>query len=134
MAQPVNFCREKAEYLLKCIQDGLDLKCPPGGWSKDEMLAVAGAMYFACMSQGPLLHEGVEVTTLSGERQEALWATLVADLHAAIETYGRLTMRVCDDQYDDAFEPRVLASVESEAATHKMTILFLKGAKGEELP
>jgi len=50
----VKFEKQRAQEILKCLQNGEPIKpAGPDGWSGNDALALAGACYFMAMSQGP---------------------------------------------------------------------------------
>ena len=100
MPEMVNFNKARAEHFLDCLANGKDIKSPEGGWSRFEMLNLAGACLFGVKSQGPVTHDGVEWSDIHGERREAIEESFEADIHGAIEFAGLLTQRVRDGEYD----------------------------------
>ena len=50
---PIVFNKARAEQLVTRIGEGHDIPAPAGGWNSDQMLQVAGALFFAAMSHGP---------------------------------------------------------------------------------
>ena len=105
---PVNFSTQRSERITAWLANG-----EPIGVARtvDEMLALAGACFFAIMSHGPLLRKAAAETqgkTVAepqpNEHVEADDEMVFSDLHAAIEFVGHLTMLVHDEEYDKAFE------------------------------
>jgi len=113
---PVNFKKERAEYFLSCLNTGELMEHDPEqpGWTVNEMLQLAGACFFAMLSHGPLLK--VAMAEMRGtkyeppddhEHREALDEGLFNDVHAAVEFAAHMTQMVCDDEFDEAYEPFV---------------------------
>jgi hypothetical protein len=130
---PVNFRKERAEYLLDCLATGKPIAPSQAGeWTIDDMMALAGACHFGAMSHGPILATvmGIDTTKLPKEYQEAHEETLFADLRAAIEFYGHLTMLVEDGQYDSEFEPCMVAAVR-QTGDVQSSVTVVQGHKSQ---
>ena len=65
------------------------------------------------MNQGPTLTKNAAGKPMSHEREEAISLQFFADLQAAIAFHGQLAMMIEDGQYDQLFEPRIKALIES---------------------
>jgi hypothetical protein len=50
----IDFKKERQEEILEAIQSGSPIPAPPNGWTRYEMLQVAGAMYAGLWSHGPV--------------------------------------------------------------------------------
>jgi hypothetical protein len=114
MAIGIEFDKEKAQRRLDAIARGQPLQPGPTGWTVHEMLEAAGALFFAALSHGPALRNGVDRPDAPKEHLEMDENLLFRDLHAALEFYGQLTMFVQDDRYDEQFEPRMRAVVAAD--------------------
>jgi hypothetical protein len=110
MAIAIKFDKDRAQHYLDCLAQGKDIKAPAGGWTGNDMLALAGACHFGAMSQGP----------------QSFWFFI--DLGAAIEFYSQLTMLVQDEEYDNSFRPEAFALVSKtiEGEVHQ----YMKPVKG----
>lgn len=116
---PVNFKKERAEYFVDCLDKGLAISPDPdqGGWTKNEMVQLAGACFFVLMSQGPISDVMAELSGFGRpekkhpEHVEAEEELLLNDIHAAIEFAANLSMLAHDGGYDDAYEPFVQCGV-----------------------
>ena len=130
MAIAVKFDKSRAVYYLDCLANGRPVEPTAGGWTGNEMLALAGACFFGAMSQGPQSFWLKEIPeTLHPEHRELVEQTFDNDLHAAIEFYSHLTTQVADDQYDSAYAPQVVALVSQEGDLKK-NLVPIKGIKG----
>jgi hypothetical protein len=106
----VDFKKERALEILSAIKRGAAIPAPPSGdWNRHEMLQVAGAMYFAAWSHGPVNSDLARIGKLPTERSEAPEDTVAQDVHDAIEFCGQLTLMIEDGEYDRQFEPRLQA-------------------------
>ena len=132
MPLPLHFEKKIAESFLDSLANNKPLECPEGGWSKNAMLAAAGACHFVTMSQGPILHLDADYSTLSGERKEAIQARFFAELDTAIGVYSHLTMLVRDGDYDGRFDSvhEAIVSVEDGAKTVTPTKGLRRSAEG----
>ena len=83
----IHFEKERAEYLLECLIDGKPIEPPDIGWTIDDMLALAGACFFAAMIQGPMEILGDELVKLSPEKEEL--KTKCVNLKGELENWGR---------------------------------------------
>src|SRR5262245_43897158 len=81
---------DKAEHFLECLNNGKPILRPqnPAGWTVFDMLALAGACFFASLSHGPPHFEGTDWTKAPGERREAIKQDYLAQFHGAIEFLG----------------------------------------------
>jgi hypothetical protein len=109
---PLNFQKQRAEYYLKCLDDGTMIEPDQAeGWTVDEMVALAGACFLGLLSHGPLLRKAAcelkgetVIPPEAAEHREADDELIANDLHGAIEFVGSLTALVRDEEYDDSFE------------------------------
>jgi hypothetical protein len=108
---PIVFNKQRVEQLVRAIGQGQDLPAPANGWSCDQMLQVAGALFFAAMSHGRPELDRERFDDFAGINGDPSTQTLSDDLHMALDFYSDLTMMVCGDTYDDRFEPELLAVV-----------------------
>jgi hypothetical protein len=83
------------------------------------MLALAGACFFAAMSQGPASWGQDIPKSLPPELQQTEEGAFFNDLHAAVEFYGHLTRLVRDGAYDRDCDPDVQALVTQAGDTKK---------------
>ena len=106
---PIVFSKARADELLSIIGEGKDIPAPSGGWNCDQMLQVAGALFFAAMSHGPI--EENQAKNQPATNGNEFTQSLSDDLHMAIDFYSDLTMMVCGQTYDRRFEPELTAVV-----------------------
>ena len=124
--QVINCSKERAAYFLDCLDS--DKPIQPSsveGWTRDDMLALAGACHHSLLSQGPMMHDNVDVTRVSHERREAIMEQFSADVMSALQFYSHLTMFVHNGQYDEEFEPRVKAGISCDEGT-----VVVRGGEG----
>jgi hypothetical protein len=115
----IRFEKTRAEHYLDSLQNGLAIQPPDGpGWTVHEMLALAGACYFAAMSHGPPLQKNTD--SLHHEHREMVEEEFYGDLHAAIEFNSQLSMMVKDGDYDAQCGPVCTALVENRDGQHKV--------------
>jgi hypothetical protein len=105
---PIVFNKARAEQLVAQIGEGRDIPAPAGGWNSDQLLQVAGALFFAAMAHGPPAIDKDIANRASGNGDTAT-RTLSDDLHTAIDFYSDLTMMFCGGTYDERFEPELQA-------------------------
>ena len=129
MAIQANFDKSKVEYLLGCIEGGKPIKPmdSEGEWTQNDLLALAGACFFAVMSHGPALLPQEEKAKLPAEYQEAYDDTLYSDIHLAIEWFADATMLVKDGEYDREYEPHHKALLYGEKK-----VAPIKGFRGRK--
>ena len=111
MPIPFTFRKDEAEAVLTCIKNGKPIEGP---WTLDRMLLVAGALYFGAVSHGPSHLDAAELAELGDEYREATEETLFRDIEAAIRYYGKTTMLVEDNEYDQQFDQRCRAILISQ--------------------
>jgi hypothetical protein len=106
----VDFKKERAEEIVSAIKRGAAIPAPAGGdWNRYELLQVAGAMYFAIWSHGPVNSDLARIGKLPREHRDDPGETLAQDVHDAIEFCGQLTLMIEDGEYDAQFESRLQA-------------------------
>jgi hypothetical protein len=127
MAIAIRFDKAKAERLIDSLTNG---KAIDATRDVDDVLALAGACFFMAMSQAPALLKAVNWERLGRKPNENEEDTFFADLHAAIEYYGQLTMLVAAGQYDEEFEGKHEAIVMMEKGNK--TVIPLSGVREEE--
>ena len=126
MAIAINFDKAKAERLVDALTNKKPLDTPR---DVDDVLALAGACFYAAMSQAPALHKAVDWSRVGHHEQDEDQDTFFADLHAAIEYYGQLMMLVAAGEYDDSFDPRHKAIVMMQ--DDRKTVIPVEGVRGE---
>lgn len=125
----VNFNKARAEEILHCLNTG-DPIAPSGeGWTGNDMLALAGACFYAAMSQGPASFWLRDIPeNLHSEHTEAEVSQFMNDLRAAVEFYAELTRLVHDNEFDHKCDPDVLAKATQEGEVSR-SITPLRGFK-----
>lgn len=126
MAIAINFDKAKAERLVEALNNKKPLDTPR---DVDDILALAGACFFMAMSQAPALHKAVDWSRVGHDESDENQDTFFADLHAAIEYYGQLTMLVAAGEYDDSFDPQHKAIVMMQH--DRKTVIPVEGVRGE---
>ena len=124
---PIVFNKARAEQVVATIGEGKAIPAPPGGWNSDQLLQVAGALFFAAMSHGPPKLDKERFNDLASANGDTATQSLSQDLHMAIDFYSDLTMMVCGETYDERFEPELLAVVMQAGADRGFKII--KGGK-----
>lgn len=119
---PIVFNKARAEQLVERIGEGQDIPAPAGGWNSDQLLQVAGALFFAAMSHGPPPTDKTMENRAGGNGDTAT-RSLSDDLHTAIDFYSDLTMMVCGGTYDERFEPELQAVVVREGSERGFKII-----------
>lgn len=67
MAIGISFDKAKAKVFLDCLANGKPVPPQdPRGWTVYDMLALAGACYFAGMSHGPALYQNTDWSKVPG--------------------------------------------------------------------
>ena len=120
---PIVFNKDRAEELVARIGEGHDIPAPAGGWNSDQLLQVAGALFFAAMSHGPPEIDP-QLENRPSENGNAVTRSLSDDLHMAIDFYSDLTMMVCGGTYDERFEPDLQAVVVREGVERGFKIIL----------
>ena len=122
---PINFEKSRPARYLQCLAEG-----EPVGivHTVDEILAMAGACFFALQSHGPLLRSlAAEMQGRSmdeaphPEHKEADDELVLSDLKCAIEFVGVLSRLVQDGEYDEQFEETVRCLVHQDGETPVVT-------------
>ncbi len=130
MAIAIKFDKGRASYYLDCLSAGKPISPSGDGWTGNDMLALAGACFFAAQSQGPASFWLTEIPeSLHTEHRELVDETFSNDVHAAIKFYGFLTMCVQDGDYDERCEPEASALVALEGEV-RWALTPIKGFKG----
>jgi hypothetical protein len=108
---PLNSRKDRAVQFVQCLAEGTSIGRVQ---TVDEMVALAGACFFALMSHGPILRRMAAQMqnqalpeSQASEHAEADEEMVFNDLHAAIEFSAHLTMLVHDGGYDQQCEPVV---------------------------
>ncbi len=123
----IDFNKARGERILASLRDGKTIECPEGGWSVLRMIELAGACFFASWSHGPQLIRRDLNDDDPPERNEALWAELFRELHAAIEFQGELFKLLADGEYDKYNEPDLQALVSDTPEGNR--VVFRHGLK-----
>jgi hypothetical protein len=108
---PISFSKTRAEQLISAIGEGGHIPAPTNGWNRDEMLQVAGGLFFAAMSHGPPAIDKEQPSNSPSENGNTAKQSLNHNLHMAIDFYSDLTMMVCGGNYDERFEAELQAVV-----------------------
>jgi hypothetical protein len=99
----VRFDKATAERFLDSLVNDRPIELPSrAGWTRDDVLALAGACFFAALSHGPPGYNIADLDKLPKERREAIEEAFRNDLFAAVEVYSRLARLVMDREYDAA--------------------------------
>lgn len=96
------------------------------------MLAAAGVLFAAVVSQGPHKQQALGVSVdqlkkLHPEFREAVAEDLERDVHAALDLVARLTFQLLDGEYAAACEPEVRAIVHTDG--EKQLLIPVAGFK-----
>ena len=126
MAFPIEFEKSRAEYFLDCLANAKPIE---EVWTRNSVLALAGACLFAASSHGPVLHEDRKWDDLPLERQEMIQAVFNSELHGAIQFYCDVTLAVNDGTYDEEYESIMRGIVAQEDDGLRFTPT--EGFKGE---
>jgi len=126
---PLNFNKKRAEYYLRCLDEGKPIEPEQTAWTVNEMVGLAGACFFGLLSHGPLLRKAAAdmqgkklEPSEATEHQEADDELVFNDLHAVIEFVGHLTMLVHDQEYDNNYEELVRCGVTQEGQVKKKVV------------
>jgi len=116
----IHFSKAFAEATLDAIKTGKPIPLPPGGWTGNNMLTLAGVMHAGVFSQGPRAYQvaGLPASVLAkmhGERREAVEANFSQDIHDGIKFISQLASQVMDGEYDTNFQPEVKAVLQRKA-------------------
>lgn len=108
----INFNKERGQHFVDCLANGKPIKNPEGGWSGNDMAALAGVCFAAVLSQGPGQGaQDIDMSELPKEHREFTEEQFFRDIHAGIEFYSQLAMAIRDEEYDSRFEANVKAIV-----------------------
>lgn len=123
----IKFSKARAQEFIQALARGNPILAPDQKWTGNDMLALAGACFFAAMSHGPSSFYGTESAhPLKPKDQKAIEDTFFNDLHGAVEFYAHLTQLVRDGLYDEQYEPEVRALVTQQGNVTK-TIRPVRG-------
>jgi hypothetical protein len=128
----IRFEKKLVEQFLDAIQNAKPIHCE---WSQFNMLSLAGTLYFAALSQGPLAYKLPGAPKMEGlhrERREAVEESFHQDIHDAIEFCGHLATMVKDGEYDEWQEPVCQALLQRKNG--RPTVTPMKGFKGTKGP
>jgi len=128
---PVKMTKERAEYFVACLGDGKPFIPPPGGWSGDEMLAVAGACLAAARSQGPnnWWSKANDTSAMHREHSEMVEEAFDHDLHAGVGFYSQLIEALMFGEWDKQYAADVQA-LATQTGTLKKSVSPVKGFVG----
>ena len=119
----LDFRKERQQEIISAIKEGSAIPAPKGGWSRHEMLQVAGAMYAAIWDQGPVKTDLKRFEKVPRTYRDATEETLVQEIHDAIEFFGELSFMIDFKEYDAQCEPHVQVVIDGKDIT------VLKGRK-----
>ena len=105
MALKVEVKKDRLAYYLACLSEGKPLDVPEGGWTGNELLALAGVCFFIRMTHGPEGFTPEQHEALPFEHKEAVSDTLYDDLHTAIEWCCDAAEHLHNGSYDELFDP-----------------------------
>jgi hypothetical protein len=105
----VQFDRDKANQLLDALRQGRAVAPPSDGWSRDDLLALAGSCFCLAMPRQLRVtgHTDKDGPHVDYEQKQVAYG----DIHAAIEFCGQLVMHLLSGTYDRYFQPRCQAEV-----------------------
>jgi hypothetical protein len=132
----VHFDKARAEQVIKAIKTGKPISAPLGGWSQNDMLALAGMLYAAVFSHGPHAQQVAGITPAMmreqhPEKRQAVEETFHTDIHDAVDFIAKLTFKVMDGEFDDDFDPQVKAGILRNPDGGK-AVRFVEGYKGQD--
>lgn len=132
MAIAVTFSRERAQYILECLARGAAIRPEKAeGWTRADVLAVAGALLFVVLDQEATVRHGADWSKVPGERQEARADGIRREVQLAMEWHALAVSLVRSGEYDQRFEPRHRAVIVASGTGRKITpIEGFKGAAG----
>lgn len=78
---------------------GLDAGTPVTAYGRNEYLMLAGACWFAALSQGPVAHRDGRLAGMPAEHREAVDEEHERDIEAAAEFCMVTAMKVMDGEY-----------------------------------
>lgn len=124
--------RSRLVHLLECLKNGTDIKVPVGGWTGNDMLALAGAGLAGAYSQQPQAFSirNLKLKDMPQEHAEFVEEQFRNDLHAAAEFISNLLFAILDGTYEDSYAPSMITGVSQthEGSTHKV-VRPIKGHK-----
>ena len=129
----IEFDKARAEGILDSLSNAKAIEPVEDGWTTQDMLTVAGTLFFALQSRGSLTLFGQDHANLPTEHREALWIGHTSDLRGAIDYLSVLARKVHDGAFDYEFEPVVEAAITSEKEyTCKFSVRPIAGFKEDE--
>lgn len=116
----VTLNKDRVEHLLKCFHSGKSITPPTTG---PEILMLLGTCFAILMTNPAYLLEasGRKGVPTDSEHSEAVYDSVVSDLHGAIEFLGRLVAQVMDGSYDSQYEPYFQAIVSFQDGKRSVT-------------
>ena len=114
--------------MLTALSNGTPIE---GVRTRDEMLALAGACFYAAMSHGPDLHQGRDRDKAPVDYREATEPGFYRDLHGAVEFYAQVAMMIRLGEYDNRFEPEARAILHAGAEGDGGQVVPLQGFKDQ---
>lgn len=123
---PVKFNKEHIQYFFDCLNNGKAISPQaPEGWTKFDMINLAGVLYAVIISQGPVkitkennalgLMSPDAIKKLPKEYQEANEQTLQADILGSFKWVMEQTFKVLDNNYDELFDKEHFLLVDGES-------------------
>lgn len=131
----VKFKKDFAETALDAIRNGKPIPAPDdAGWTQPDMLTLAGVLYAAIFSHGPVTYAAAGLPSdlmnkLPTERREAVQETLGTDIHDGIEFVSGLAFQVMDDEYEHGDELHGIVYTKGDGGKGVMPVKGFKGHK-----
>ncbi len=127
MAIGISFDKQKAEYLVDCLNNGAPIE---GIETTEDMLALIGACGCVVAGRLPNAPPGTNYSKLPRSRRRQVRADFSDDVQAAIRWYTEVTRMVIDGRYDSRFEERHYAVAErSEGGEQCWKVVVTRGGK-----
>jgi hypothetical protein len=110
---PISFDKDRAEVLLTEFELGAEIPPPEicgngcNRWSRNDLLLLASAAYFAAFVQGPTDMTDDQFDAMPLKLQEADEETRRNDFHAAIDAQIALLTHLNEESYDELYDPIV---------------------------
>ena len=128
---PVNFEKARTARFVQALANGEPIGAVENA---DDMLALAGACFFAVLSNGEQLSQIAAKVAAQGlpepiehAESDQQMARIIGDVHAAVEFVANLTQSVYHDEYDASFDATVQALVNRSSG--QLTVYPLMGFK-----